>query len=470
MILQTALGASVWRFLLHDSLGRLLLANALLAALFLAGSALLSMLPGGVAGAIWRTMAVGMLGASGYLYFSLLSFGKVQAFVGAGEDLRRVYGRMVTAHRSPRPPFWAFGGNVQFLPWVVYNLFSAGVQPLAFEKQLLTVRGLKDKTKLESETNPRCMEDEVVLNTFPFANSQLPTDAPAIIVEPGLTCTAQDVPGSSFLRRAVHHKFRVVVVERRGHCKKLKSPRWNLFGDADDSEQIIRAVQEKLRGAPLFWIGFSSGSKLPIEAMGKFDERRENGDATAPKFVATACVCPGYDLQTCFLGFKFPYTRLCLSSTKSKFLRENENILRKYNADAYDKAANAKDLQQLLAEAAPFAGYAGHEEYFANENPVLFASKVRTPCLIINAMDDPLTVPTNAFGKLPGQEDGPSFAEMVQQSSCGLLLMAPSGSHCPFLDGNLPLTRVSPDLGSFTLSSWSDSCVLEFFQGFLAEQ
>ena len=23
------------------------------------------------------------------------------------------------------------------------------------------------------------------------------------------------------------------VVERRGHCKKLKSPRWNLFGDAD---------------------------------------------------------------------------------------------------------------------------------------------------------------------------------------------------------------------------------------------
>ena len=58
---------------------------------------------------------------------------------------------------------------------------------------------------------------------------------------------------------------------------------------------------------------------------------------------------------------------------------------------------------------------------------VLFAPSVRTPCLILNAMDDPLTVPGNAFKTMPGQADGPSFAEMVAESSCGLLLMAPSG-------------------------------------------
>ena len=29
---------------------------------------------------------------------------------------------MRTAQRAPRPPFWAYGGNVQFMPWMMYNL------------------------------------------------------------------------------------------------------------------------------------------------------------------------------------------------------------------------------------------------------------------------------------------------------------------------------------------------------------
>lgn len=38
---------------------------------------------------------------------------------------RRVYDSMPTAQRSPDPPFWAFGGNVQFMPWMLYNLLLA---------------------------------------------------------------------------------------------------------------------------------------------------------------------------------------------------------------------------------------------------------------------------------------------------------------------------------------------------------
>jgi len=191
-----------------------------------------------------------------------------------------------------------------------------------------------------------------------------------------------------------------VVMERRGHARPLTKPRWNLFGDADDLEQIYNAVRKRLPQAPFFWVGISSGSKLPIEAMGKFDERFKNGDTTAPRFVATACLCPGYNLETCFMGFGFPYKHLCLSSTKSKFLIENETILRSHNQDAYDKAVGAADLQTLLSHVAPFAGYPSAEEYFANENPVLFAPLITTPTLIINSMDDPCTVAKNAFGTM----------------------------------------------------------------------
>ena len=56
-----------------------------------------------------------------------------------------------------------------------------------------------------------------------------------ILIAPGLACTAQDVPGSSFLRLAISRGFRVAVMGRRAHEQRLKAARFNLFGDEDDA-------------------------------------------------------------------------------------------------------------------------------------------------------------------------------------------------------------------------------------------
>lgn len=85
-------------------------------------------------------------------------------------------------------------------------------------------------------------------------------------------------------------------------------------------------------------------------------------------------------------------------------------------------------------------------------------------------MDDPCTVVKNCYGKMPGRDDGLTFVDMIKKSPCGMLLISPSGSHCPFLDGTLwPFLRVSRTLGGLVIASWADSCILEFFEGFLAE-
>ncbi|CAE7601964.1 ABHD3, partial [Symbiodinium pilosum] len=199
---------------------------------------ILSLLPGHISEVVAPALVYGVVGIALVLYISLRTFGRVDVFIGTGDDLKRVYSKMATAQRTPSPPLWAFGGNLQFVPWIIYNLLSSKLFPLIYETQILTVKGLKDKTKPESEDNPRCMEDDVIVNYFPpvtkssSSSCSLPSDAPVIIVEPGLTCTAQDIPGSSFLRRAVSRGFRVVVIERRGHARALRCPRWNLFGDS----------------------------------------------------------------------------------------------------------------------------------------------------------------------------------------------------------------------------------------------
>lgn len=464
-------------FAVNSNIGRGLVLVSLVTLLTCLLRGFLTLLPGDVAGTMLHAFVWGTLGITTMFYVSLRTFGKVRIYMGTGADLGRVFALMPTAQRPPRPPIWAFGSHMQFMPWVVYNVLSSALVPLHYQIQTLRVFGLVDKTKPESKTNPRSMDDDVVISYFPPLEAEdapqeyrLALDAPAILVDGGLTCTAQDVPGSSLLRLAVLRGFRVVVVERRGHALPLKKPRWNLFGDSDDLEQIVKAVRDKLPGAPFFWVGISSGSKLPIEAMGKFDQRRKNGDTTAPQFVATACLSPGYNLETCFMGFAFPYKYLCRSSVRSKFLLENEEVLRSYNPDAYEKAVQAPDLQSLLYHSAPFAGYPSAEEYFAVENPVLFAPLITTPTLIINSMDDPLCVVQNCYGKMPGHEDGLTFVEMVEKSPCGLLLITPSGSHCPFLDGTFwPFVSVPQALGRLVIASWADYCILEFFEGYLTE-
>ena len=64
--------------------------------------------------------------------------------------------------------------------------------------------------------------------------------SPIILYAPGLKCHSQDLPGTSIVRRAYEAGFRSIVVNRRRHTpnSKLSSPRWNLFGDVDDMEQV----------------------------------------------------------------------------------------------------------------------------------------------------------------------------------------------------------------------------------------
>lgn len=63
-----------------------------------------------------------------------------------------------------------------------------------------------------------------------------------------------------------------------------------------------------------------------------------------------------------------------------------------------------------------FRGKVWYVEWIDSPEKVLFAPQVRTPCLIINAMDDPLTVPTSLGLPTVSTLDG--LKELVFISSC----------------------------------------------------
>ena len=100
----------------------------------------------------------------------------------------------------------------------------------------------------------------------------------------------------------------------------------------------------------------------------------------------------------------------------------------------------AKDMQEWLDYSYPFAGYTSPREYYSHCNPMEVVKYIQSPCLFINAKDDPLCHVQNVYDNIHVLDTGAPGV---------IVVLTETGSHCSFYE-----------LG---LSSWSERCCYEFF-------
>ena len=439
---------------------------------------------------------------------------------GVDPALQDVLAKTPSLMRGPRPPILFHNRHLQFIPWLIQNELHR-VEGIPFQRLELEVSACVDKTHGTDhcERSP-LMTDTVTLDVFPpFDDGNSNTSlyegfhagSPIVLFSPGLRCYSQDMPGNMIIRRLYGEGFRSVVVNRRGHTpgQKLKAPRWNLFGDVDDLEQVYWHVQQEW-AAPhtaFFLHGISSGTSVVVSALAEYDRRQlaleqqaeqsslsllssmssENGTTIplhlatimprkAPSFVASISITPGYDISKVFLPerFKYPYNPLLLDGVKAHFIRDNEKVLRAFDSEAVDAALAASNLQELLDASAVFAGYSNATDYYVGENPVNWMHLVTTPTLVLNAIDDPCCHVHNIYEESPyPQHQGKSYARLIDESLHSILAVTKSGTHCPFLDSSpstfslLPAFIRDPLYGGWMLDSWADRVSVEFYKAAL---
>ena len=286
------------------------------------------------------------------------------------------------------------------------NYWHMKVDPLPYQRVHFTVSDCIDK-KQQRYDDYYCDEmlnDTVTIDIFPPFDSHdkqsylyrgFNRSSPIILYAPGLKCHSQDLPGTSIVRRAYEAGFRSIVVNRRGHTpnSKLSSPRWNLFGDVDDMEQVYWYIKNTFvdKDTPFFLHGISSGTALGITALSKWDRRRvEYPNRPSPAIVASVAITPGYDIATVMKRERFlwPYNDVMLQGVKEYFVMNNEEVLRAHDNDSVDRLLNAGSLQEIVDVAAVFAGYKNASDYYEDVNPVNSLWDVMTPKLILNSVDD----------------------------------------------------------------------------------
>lgn len=191
-------------------------------------------------------------------------------------------------------------------------------------------------------------------------------------------------------------------------------------GETGDIKLVIDHAMSLGLYDQLALVGFSLGGNVILKYLG------ESGKSVRPEIKAAVAISVPCDLKACS-------DRLIERSNwaySQRFLR----MLRKkiyYKATVYPHAANPEGLDSVrtLREfddkfTAPLHGFRDAEDYYAESSSKQFLGNIATPCLLINALDDPFLGAT-------------CFPEQEARSNRHLFLERPRhGGHVGFVSFN----------------------------------
>ncbi|WP_256435587.1 hydrolase [Aliikangiella sp. G2MR2-5] len=237
----------------------------------------------------------------------------------------------------------------------------------------------------------------------------------------------------------VRQDYRVIVKHFRScsgeNNRLLKSYH---SGSSDDLEIIIQFLQQQRLGVD-FIVGFSLGGNVLLKWMGELGEKARIKAAVAVSVPLLLEECSNAINQ----GVSKIYQYYLLNSLKRKYLD-------KYNLHSHSLPLSVSEIKsiksfwqfdQLLT--APVNHFESVDDYYQKSSSRQFLKKIRRPCLIIHAKDDPFM----------NEKVIPRESEL---SSSITFELSEKGGHVGFIEGTWPwkaeyyLERRIPEfLGNF---------------------
>lgn len=277
-------------------------------------------------------------------------------------------------------------------------------------------------------------QPEVEIETFEFDDGDFTecywhhkpstrSDTPIVVLFHGLQGSFR----SSYIQgmmHALHHAgFSSVLMHFRGCSGKTnRLPRSYHSGDTGDATAWLNHLKKYYPNAPLFAMGYSLGGNMLLKLLG------EQGSASLLKAAVSISAPMQLDISTKRMGRGFSklYQYHLLKDLKS-------TLLQKYNMHDMQaitgiKREEVKNLNNFYAfdgsYTAPAHGFHSADDYYRKSSARQFLKGIKTPTLIIHALDDPFM--TDEI--LPDQ---------TEMSSAIQLETYPHGGHVGFVGGSL---------------------------------
>ena len=266
----------------------------------------------------------------------------------------------------------------------------------------------------------------------------LPSDAPVLILFPGLTGGS----GDSYVLHAVHNAreqgLRALVFNSRGTADSpVTTAQFYSASFTGDTRAVIAHVQRKYPRSTLLAAGWSLGANILVRYLG------EEGRATPLRAAISMCNPFTLTISNAHLqhGFNQVYDRnlangLAAILAKHKLLWAGKGG--KFRPDIALRCKTIAEFDEAITIHS--FGWPSVAEYYEGSSSSLSIPSVRIPLLCIQALDDPIA-PASAI---------PYAA--IKANPLVTLVTTPCGGHLGWIAGR----------GSLTGHPWSDDAMLEW--------
>jgi predicted alpha/beta-fold hydrolase len=250
---------------------------------------------------------------------------------------------------------------------------------------------------------------------------------PIVIILHGLTGSSHSNYVLGLQHSLQQQGWSSVAMNFRGCSGKQNNVAYSYHsGQTTDFGAVLQQVQTKFPNTPIFATGYSLGGNVLLKWLGETQSKGQLVAAVAVSVPLLLELCSERIQQ----GFSRIYERHFLKqlqssiATKKKHLkrlghRQQLHLLEQLDTNRPIKTL--KDFDQQIT--APLNGFISAQDYYRRSSSRPYLKNIRTPTLIIQALDDPF-IPTHA---IPGKRELSPYVQLE---------ISKHGGHVGFVSGS----------------------------------
>jgi predicted alpha/beta-fold hydrolase len=224
------------------------------------------------------------------------------------------------------------------------------------------------------------------------------------------------------LIKAAHNAGKHIVFMHFRGCsgEPNRLPRRYHSGETGDLRFLLETLKARFPAKRAHVVAVSLGGNMLLKYLGEYNHET--------LIESTVVISVPFDLavsgETLNRGFATYYQRHLLNSLQSTFYEKAALMEMFMRIPGRHEINTIRDFDDLVT--APLHGFRGAADYYARCSSRQFTTGIKTPTLMIHAIDDPFMTP----GVIPGEGELPSAVSLE---------LSRQGGHVGFIQGQIPL-------------------------------
>jgi predicted alpha/beta-fold hydrolase len=261
-------------------------------------------------------------------------------------------------------------------------------------------------------------------------------DGPVVLLLHGLEGSIRSHYAAGLMHSLGNRGFQVALMNFRGCSgEPNRLPRGYHSGDTGDLDALVTLLHDRLPERMLFAVGISLGGNVLLKWLGEHPSQ--------DRVQAAVAVSVPFELNKAALRLQSGVSRLYQAHLLKKLRRSTRAKANRMPmpiaVDQLDRLSSFRAFDDRVT--APLHGFAGVDDYYRRSSSRQFLKRIRTPTVILHALDDPFMTPDS----VPRRDElGPGVT----------LELSRRGGHVGFVGGRWP----------WQARYWLDERICEIFR------